>query len=129
MKKTISQWIDTVLNTDIPENVVAFCFNLYEEGGKAWSIELIGSDRFDLMDEDWACSEITDFNSRQNLYMWEKDCTWEEALESAIKELTAYLQTGKHGEVLKSRTAVGAGFVDGDLHILYHRSNEVTSDV
>ena len=68
MKKDVANWIDSILNTDIPDNIVAFCFNLYEEDEGNYSMELVGTDWFDLEDEDWACNEITDFDSRENRY-------------------------------------------------------------
>jgi len=114
----ISDWIDKVLDTDIPDDVVAFCFNLYEEGGETWSMELIGSSRFDSEDPDWPCDEITDFGSRKNLYEWEMDCSWEDVLTHVVNELKEYLENGKYAKLLKSRSGVGVGFVDGDLEIL-----------
>ena len=123
MNMNISNWIDNMLNTDIPDNIVAFCFNLYEEGDGNWSMELVGSDWFDLEDEDWACNEITDFESRKNLYEWEMDCGWEDALAYMVNELTEYLANGKYSELLKSSTGVGVGFVDGNIEILHSKSN------
>ncbi len=117
--KQLSDWIDDVLNIDIPDEVMAFCFNLYEEGNGSWSMELIGSERFDLEDEDWACDEVTDFRSRQKPYEWEADYTWEEALAYMFNALTDYLENGKYANLLKSRTGVGVGFVDGNIKILH----------
>jgi len=123
MNKDISNWIDDVLNTDIPDGVVAFCFNLYDEGGETWSMELVGAERFELEDEDWPCYEITDFDSRNNLYEWSMDCNWEDALAYMVNELTEYLLNGKHSGLLKSSLGVGVGFVDGNLEILHSKSN------
>lgn len=117
-KHRISDWIDRVLNTDIPDDVVAFCFNLYEDGNGVWSMELIGSSRFDPEDSDWPCDEITDFNSRNNPYEWEMDCSWEDILAYMVGELKDYFANGKCAELLKSRSGVGVGFVDGDIEIL-----------
>ena len=117
----ISDWIDNVLNSDIPDKIAAFCFNLYEKGNGSWSMELVGASRFDLEDEDWPCDEITDFDSRKDPYKWEMDCTWQEALAHIVNELKEYLTNGKHAELLKSRTGVGIGFVDGDIEILHSK--------
>ena len=118
----ISDWIDNILNTDIPDDVAAFCFNLYEDGNGVWSMELVGSGRFDTEDEDWPCDEITDFASRENPYGWEKDCNWEDALAYIVNALKEYLTYGKHAELLKSRNGVGVGFVDGCIEILYNKN-------
>lgn len=121
MNSAITDWIDNVLNTVIPERIVAFCFNLYEEGDGNWSMELVGSDWFDPEDGDWACNEITDFGSRENLYMWKMNCDWEESLAYMIQELKEYLANGARAELLKSKAGVGVGFVDGDIEILYSK--------
>ncbi len=114
----ISDWIDSILNTDIPDDVKAFCFNLYEEGNGSWSMELVGAGRFDPEDQDWPCDEVTDFGSRNNLYRWEKECGWKEALAYVVDALKKYLENGKYARKLKSGCGVGVGFVDGDLEIL-----------
>lgn len=121
MNKDIAAWIDKVLDKDITKNIVAFCFNLYEEGDGTWSMELVGTDSFDPDDEDWACSEVTDFGSRDGLYVWKMECEWEDALTYMVNELRAYLTEGKYAGLLKSRVGVGVGFVDGNIEIL---SNE-----
>ena len=72
MYQEISKWIGKALSQEIPEKVVAFCINLYEDGDDQWSMELIGAERFDLADEDWACDEVTDFGTREELFVWEK---------------------------------------------------------
>ena len=122
MKKDVSNWIDSILNSDIPDSIVAFCFNLYEEDEGNYSMELVGTDWFDLEDQDWACNEITDFGSRENRYEWKMDGDWEDALACMVNELTEYLANGKYSELLKSSNGVGTGFVDGNIEILYSKS-------
>lgn len=114
----LADWIDNILNTDILEDVKAFCFNLYEEGDGSWSMELVGSGRFDPEDQDWPCDEVTDFGSGNNSFHWEMDVDWEGALSYIVRELKEYLENGKYAEVLKSKSGVGVGFVDGDLEII-----------
>lgn len=120
MNKGIADWIDNVLNKEMPENIVAFCFNLYEEGDGKWSMELVGTDSFDLDNEDWACSEVTDFGSRDGLYVWDMECEWDAALAYMANELRKYLAEGMYADLLKSRVGVGVGFVDGNIEILYN---------
>lgn len=117
----ISDWIDSILNTDIPDDVKAFCFNLYEEGNGSWSMELVCVGRFDPEDEDWPCDEVTDFGSRNNSYKWEMEVSWKEALAYAVKELKTYLKSGKYAELLKSKNGVGVGFVDGNIEIIVNQ--------
>ncbi len=118
--KQVGNWIDCVLkDATVPADVVAFCFNLYEENDGGWAMELVGTQRFDPEDEDWACDEATDFGSRENLYSWKAECEWEEALEYMVNELKQYLSCGKYADLLKSKQGVGVGFVDGDIEIIH----------
>jgi len=116
---TIASWIDDILSISIPDTVTAFCFNLYEESDGSWAMELVGTERFDLEDEDWACDELTDFGSREHPYTWEMDSSWNEAFAYVADELQRYLESGKNAHVLKSRAGVGVGFADGDIEILF----------
>ena len=119
MNNSVSNWIDKVLDQEIPNTVVAFCFNLYEESDGSWAMELVGTERFDLEDEDWACNELTDFGTRECLYNWEMKCEWDETLKYMVNELSQYLENGKYADLLKSKDGVGVGFVDGNIKILH----------
>lgn len=119
MYKQIEKWIDGVLSSDIPEEIEAFCFNLNEEDGDTWSMELVGTESFDLEDEDWVCDEVTDFGSRDNPFRWKEKAKWKKVLKEVTAVIKEYLEKGKYCGVLKSRKGVGIGFVDGDLEILY----------
>ena len=119
MYNKVSEWIDGVLSAPVPDEVAAFCFNLYENDEYWWSMDLIGADRFDPDDQDWACDEVTDFNSRDPLFTWQAECEWDEALDTMVDILTKYLNEGKYADLLKSKNAVGIGFADGDIEIIY----------
>ena len=66
MYQKIEKWIDKVLQQDFPDDVVAVMFNLYEDGDALYSMEVVGTESFDEEDEDWACDELTDFETREN---------------------------------------------------------------
>lgn len=119
MVNKVSEWLDVVLKTDIPNEVVAFGFNLYEEGHYNWSMELIGASEFDIANEDWLCNEVTDFNTRDNPLRWSKEAGWEEILNDMVCDLKEYLKNGKYADTLKAKSGVGVGFVDGSIEILY----------
>lgn len=119
MYNKVSEWIDGVLSDGVPDEAVAFCFNLYENEDYYWSMELIGAGRFDPDDQDWACDEVTDFNSRESLFTFQAECEWDEALQTMIDILKKYMNDGKYADLLKSREGVGVGFVDGDIEIIY----------
>ena len=114
-----AKWLDNVLTQDIPEDAAAFCFNLYDDGDSKWSMELVGTQRFDADDTDWPCDEVTDFGTREKPFVWSKTADWDTVLNEVISVLTDYLENGKHADVLKSGNGVGVGFTDGDLTILY----------
>ncbi|MCM1113398.1 MAG: hypothetical protein NC399_09110 [Muribaculum sp.] len=118
MFQKVSKWLDAVLETDIPDEVVAFGFNLYDDGGHNWSMELVGTSEFDRDDEDWLCNEVTDFNTRENPFRWRKETGWEEVLEDIACVLREYLKSGRYANLLKAKSGVGVGFVDGDIEIL-----------
>ncbi len=119
MYNKVSEWIDGVLSANVPDEAVAFCFNLYENDEYYWSMDLVGAGRFDPEDQDWACDEVTDFDSRASLFTWQTECEWDEALQMMTDLLKKYLNEGKYADLLKSKNGVGVGFVDGDIEILY----------
>ena len=105
----------------LPENTKAFNFNLYEDGDNWWSIELVATDRFDVLDQDWACDEIADFGTRDNPFGWEEEARWGDIQEEINTALKKYLEDGEFADILKSYEAVGCGFIDGNIYILHIR--------
>ncbi len=121
----ISEWLDDVLEdvseTGIPTEVISFGFNLYDDGDDNWSMELIGTSEFDADDEDWLCHEVTDFDTREDPFQWCQKATWEEILNDITRFLKRYLKSGKYADILKAKSGVGVGFVDGDVKILHSK--------
>ena len=120
----VSEWLDVVLETDIPAEVVAFGFNLYEDIDHDWSMELIGTSKFDVDDEDWLCNEVTDFDTRENPLQWHRKTGWEEILNDIVSALKEYLKNGKYADILKAKSGVGVGFVNGNIEILHVKIKE-----
>ena len=115
----VAKWLDRALMQRIPENVVAFCFNLYEDEEYTWSMELVGTEQFDVDDPDWPCYEVITFGTREKPYVWKQKAKWDMIQEKMAVHLKRYLEIGKHAKKLKDRQAVGISFVDGDISILY----------
>lgn len=119
----VSEWLDDVLEdvlkTGIPPEVTAFGFNLYDDGDTHWSMELIGTSEFDKDNEDWLCNEVTDFATRNTPFQWDQEAEWEEILNDITGILKEYIKSGKYAGVLKAKSGIGVGFVDGDIEILY----------
>ncbi len=116
----LASWLDDVLKNMLPEGIIAFDFCLYEGSEGTYDIQLIGSDEFDENDDDWACTDF--FTTGENVCYLQRTKAikdWEEGLSYIIKLLEHYLERGKYADVLKGVTAVGVGFCDGDINIIY----------
>ena len=113
MYTQVKDWLDSILKQEIPDAVVALNFNLYEDGGNNWSMELVGTESFDLEDEDWCCDEIFDFGTR------ETPLSWNEILDEMTQIIKKYLEQGAYSYILKNYQGVGIGFVGGDIEILF----------
>lgn len=117
MYADFEKWLDSVLAGGLPDNSVGIGFNLYEDGGGMWSVQLIASDYFDEDDPDWMCSEV--FTTGENIFTWNEQTDWENALEKGISLVREYLEKGKFSNMLKRFSGVGIGFVDGDIELVY----------
>lgn len=117
------KWLDNLLENEMPENMAAFNFNIYEEEDKTYGVQLIASDEFSKDNDDWACSEI--YSSEEDIFYIdhsdEENADWERGLEFISGLIKQYLEGGKYAEVLTSVKAVGAGFVDGDINIVWQK--------
>ena len=119
MKKQIEDWLlELSHNEVIPENIVALNFGIFEsENG--YCVYLIGSESYDVDDDDWACDEV--FTTRDHPFVIECESDWKLVETFFIGLVNEYLSSGKYAGKLKEYQAIGIGFVDGDLHILYAR--------
>ena len=118
-KDEFNIWIDKVFEQELPESIKAICFNLYDDGNNKWSVELVGAASFDEKNPDWACDEV--FTTRNNPFVIEKESDWNIILDLFTNKINDYLKNGKHSDKLKNYLAIGIGFVDGDLDILYKK--------
>lgn len=122
MYHEMASWIDNLDLDHIPGEVAGFCFILYDGCDNThWSMDLIGAERYDPEDSDWACDEVCDFGSRSPDFQWIRQAKWDTVLEEVISSLQAYLDQGKYADALKSKAAVAVGFDDGDLEILHSK--------
>ncbi len=121
MLKDFDIWAETALAQEIPEEVVAFCFNIYENPDDKWAVELVGCACFDEEDTDWACDEVTTFDTREQPFAWQEADEWDAILNKVVEWVNHYLEHGASSGKLKEKQAVAVGFVDGDLEILYQK--------
>ena len=119
--KLLTIWLDNILQKELPEGIAAFNINLYEGSDATYDLQLIGSDKFDDDVGDWACTEY--FSSGEDICYIKrtKDIQgWEKGLDYITKLVEQYLNEGRNAHILKNANAVGIGFVDGDIDIIYH---------
>ena len=117
--ESFENWLNETLNQDIPAEVVAFNFNLYEDTGNAWSMELVGTRTYDADDEDWACDEV--FDNRETPLRWQENASWQSITDKVENLIKTYLDQGKYGAKMKTYRAVAVGFVDENLSIVYDK--------
>ena len=117
--KGFFEWLDLILKNELNSEIKAINFNLYEDNDNKWSIELVGTFSFDKDSEDWACDEL--FATRDTPFVIECESDWKSMEMVFIGLVNEYLSFGKYADKLKAYPAIGIGFVDGDLHILYER--------
>ncbi|SDP14566.1 hypothetical protein SAMN04487897_1407 [Paenibacillus sp. yr247] len=118
--RLFSNWLNQILEQDIPIGIKAFNFNLYEGSDDTYDIQLIGSDEFDENDSDWACTDY--FNSEEDIcYIKRTEDIqhWEQGLNHITMLVERYLKEGEYANILKSASAIGIGFVDGDIDIIF----------
>lgn len=101
---------------------MAYSFNLTENSGE-FSMEVVGTASYDREDPDWACDEL--FRPEADTVILPNSIVshqWELCLGRLKKALGVYLCSGQPGATeLRSKMAVGIGFVDGELEIIYEK--------
>ena len=117
MYEGFAKWLDGVMDENSPIPGAAVNFNLYEEEDGDWSAQLVSAAVYDAENDDWCCDEL--FTTGEDIYLWHLDGEWEEAEEQFLDAAARYLEEGKYAGELKKFEAVTAGFVDGDLTVLY----------
>lgn len=123
--KEFERWLDKLLTENkMPEETMAYNFNIYEEteGEKLYSVQLIAADEFDGENDDWACSEV--WSSEEDLFFIdfsdETDAGWKRCLDVVSGFVKEYLASGTNARILLAHKAVGVGFIDGDIEIVYN---------
>lgn len=125
-------WLDSVLdNCVIPENALAFNFNLYDEAmeGEVYGIQIAAADRFDRDDKDgeWACYEV--WSSEEDMFRIDFSDDIDKGFEFVQGVFAAfvkkYLEEGSHKDILLALRGIGIGHVDGDIEIIYVNNKEL----
>lgn len=112
-------WLDSILYNELDNNIRAIMFNLYEDEDDNWSVELVGTPFYDENNDDWACNEL--FTTRDNPFVIKSKEDYDK-VEGIFKDLVKnYLNNGTYYMKLKNYDAIGIGFVEGDITILYQK--------
>ena len=117
----ISAWLDDILSHRVPEEVGAFCFNIYADAWDNWSMELVGAERYDPRDTDWPCYEVTDMGSRNRMFLWEESIGWHQTVREISKYIARYLEEGEHATALRQADAVAVAYVSGVPQVIWQK--------
>ena len=118
-KMEFEKWLEKNLSKGMPDCIIAFNFNLYESNtDNQYDVQLIGCKEYDLEDDDWACNE--DFSTGEDLFSFFAN-GWEEALDVFTDMVKEYLHSCKQSNQLTEAEYITAGFVDGDLQIIFQK--------
>lgn len=119
--QTFAIWLNTVLDRDFSDDIVAFHFNLYEDTN-TFHIQLIGAPAYSDTNDDWACEEV--FTTGENIFIVKRSEAgneWKQGLSFCKNLIQQYLEKGKHRQKLLCKKAVTVGFVDGDVEVIYKK--------
>jgi len=118
MTTEFNDWLNKILSKDKFSKSTAFNFNLSEEND-SFQIQFISTFSYNKDDEDWACDE--DYTSKKLFILPRQTAgeTWQQGLEFCSNLVKEYLNNGEYSYFLKEKEAVGIGFIDGDIKIVY----------
>jgi hypothetical protein len=116
-------WLEGALAEGVPDEVVAFVFNLFEQNSHdgRYGVELVGVSEFDPGNPDWACAEAWEPSEGRESTIPSSFCDggWVEFLTEMSKLISSFLmEPSSLAEKLNSVRGIGIGFVDGELLLL-----------
>ncbi len=115
-KDNFQRWLLRLSKAEKPGlNVIAFNIGLFEtEDG--YSAYLIGSDRFDENDFDWACDEVFSPKERYFPIALNEPLGWEQLHRKVVESTKTFLDSTEGSKsFLSSASALTVGFDDADL--------------
>lgn len=125
-KNKFYSWIRKSLLREIPPETVGIHFNFYEAEDSV-HIQLFGMSSYqcgeDPVRDYWPGEET--FSTEEDIFEYpigELGGSWEYWLESLLVLLKEFIELdNKMSPLLKQYRAVGAGFVDGDMHLIWQK--------
>jgi hypothetical protein len=116
LDKEMVAWLRRVCAAETPPaSVIAFNIGLFEtEDG--FSAYLVGAERYDANDGDWACNEAFTARERYLALPLGHDAKWQRVLELVVDAVRRFLASTEGAASFLARArAVTVGFDDGDL--------------
>ena len=116
-------WLEGALAEGVPDEVVAFVFNLFEQNSNdgRYGVELVGASEFDPGNPDWACAETWEPREGRKSTIPSSFCDggWAECLTEMSDLISSFLkEPSSLAQKLNVVRGIGIGFVDGDLLLL-----------
>jgi hypothetical protein len=116
-------WLEDALTEGLPNDVVAFAFNLFEQRSNdaRYGVEFVGASEFDRNNPDWACSEAWEPSKGRKVAIPLSFCdgSWELCLSQMSDLISSFLrEPSPLSQKLNSVRGIGVGFVDGELLLL-----------
>jgi len=119
VRREFFSWADEALRQPIPQETVAFHFNLYQ-GTNSVHVQLMGTASFNSGDQYWPGPKT--FSTGEGIFkvpFESAGAEWPEWLETLKSLVNAYIESGNMSTVLKKSQGVGIGFVDGYMYGLW----------
>lgn len=115
IQSEFTAWLDRAMAEQMPDNLVAFNFNL-AEARDAFQVDVIGANSYDPADSNWACEEkfvpeTRFFNLPHSVVGKE----WQYVRRLICGFVADYIRTASESSPLRKASAVCVGFVDADL--------------
>lgn len=121
MEKDFFAWLDSALSQKQPKGIAAYNFNLYE-GRTEFHVQLVGASKFEANNPDWPCHEV--FSTGEEIFIIPRKVSgkkWQDGQLFTVRLIKKYLSKGAYRKELKAKLAVGVGFVDGDIELVFKK--------
>jgi shikimate kinase len=112
--KDFLEWFDCA-SQNVEPPIQGLNVNLYDS--PFWA-QLVGSNRYDASDQDWACDEDYVSSIRFDFPSSLETAPWEDRLKMVSETLAEHLKAAPGTHPALAMLAVTVGFVDGDLTLV-----------
>ena len=117
LRKQLLDWIIKITKEqELPSSCNAILIGLFNGANGNYMIYFLGSNEFDVENDDWACLSENDYEPR-NKYLDSKILTtkpWKEFENIIISEIENIIKN--HETILNQTSNIAIGFDDGDLY-------------